>query len=63
MVVRLSALCTGRALLHRSISVLLLVLISVRDRVNPRPCAAERVRYIEKFISSGLEPITFKLVA
>jgi hypothetical protein len=46
MVARLSALSTGHTLLLRNIIFLFLVLISVRDWVNPRA-------------SSGLEPATF----
>jgi hypothetical protein len=47
MAVRLSAVSTGRALLTRNIIFLLLVLISVRVCVNPRPSAAGRIRYNE----------------
>jgi hypothetical protein len=30
---------------------------------TPGPSAAGRIRYIEKFTSSGLEPVNFRLVA
>jgi hypothetical protein len=42
---------------------MLLVLISVRCWVNPRPSEAWRIKYIWKFISLGLEPTTFRPVA
>jgi hypothetical protein len=51
MAVRLSALRTGCALLHRNIIILLLVLISVTDRVNPRAIVRpEGIGKLKKFI-------------
>jgi hypothetical protein len=44
MAVMLSALLTDRALLSRKIIFLLLVLISVRGRINARPSEAGRIR-------------------
>jgi hypothetical protein len=44
MVVKLSALSTGRALLPQNIIFLLLVLLPVRRRVNPGLSAAGRIK-------------------
>jgi hypothetical protein len=61
MMICLPALRTGRALLHRNIIFLLLVLISVRGERTPGPSAAGRIRYIEKLIhliGSGTRDLT-----
>jgi hypothetical protein len=63
MAVRLLVLHTGRALFPRNIIFLLLALIYVTGRVNPR--AVGRIRQIEKKMNSPhrtFEPATFRLV-
>jgi hypothetical protein len=59
MVVRFSALRTGRAQLPRNTIFLLLVLISVRGFVNPRT----QCGWKKKITSSGIEPAIFLFVA
>jgi hypothetical protein len=60
MVVRFSALCAGRPLP----SGRFLVLISVRGCVNPRAIVRlEGLDNLKKSTSSGLDPVTFQLVA
>jgi hypothetical protein len=65
MAVSSSALRTDRALLPRNFICLLLLLISVRGRVNPRAQSGwkDQINWKYSFTSSGLEPATFRLVA
>jgi hypothetical protein len=50
MPVRLSALCTGRAVLYKNIVFLLMVLISVRGSKPQGPVRQEGLGNLKKFI-------------
>jgi hypothetical protein len=64
MALRLSGLRTGRALLPRNIIFLLLVLISV-SLIEPQGLVrTDGVSKLKNSLtSSGLEPVTFRLVS
>jgi hypothetical protein len=65
MAARLPAARTGPALFPGIIIFLLLILISVRDSVNPQGLVRPEGlgKLTKRITSSGLEPDTFRLVA